>query len=141
MYSIRQILLKEKANCRHNNRIYLYRIENYWFACEYSAFYLYSIDYADITFKYIHPIDKTTILVSVLKNGCENLDNPQLKIVEKTDARMILDCGITCRGFQQWKDGLMPAFKDHYFTEIIQRYYILFTNDNSLTLKKQIKGE
>jgi len=91
---------------------------------------LYSIDRVDTTFKYIHPIDKKTILISVLKGECENMNNPQLRVVERTDTRMTLDCGITCRGFQQWKDGLMPTFKEHYFTDIIQQYHILFTNND-----------
>ncbi len=122
MESIQQILTKENRNCNGNNHIYLYKIENYWFAYERSAFYLFSICCVDAVFKYSYP-GENAVLISVLKSGYEKAGNPQLKVVERTENQMVLNCGIVCKGFEQWKEGLIPMFKDLYFKRIVRNYY------------------
>ncbi|EGJ99332.1 MAG: hypothetical protein LBT43_01335 [Prevotella sp.] len=123
MDNMQQILMKESKNDSDNNQIYLYKINDYWFAYEYSAFYLYSICCVDAVFKYVEPENKKTILISVLKNGYEKAGNPQLRVIERTEHQMVLNCGIKCKGFQQWKDGWITLFKDRYFVQIIQEFY------------------
>lgn len=123
MNDMQQILITEIGNSSDKNHIYLYKINNYWFAYEYSAFYLYSLCCVDAVFKYTDPEDEKPILISVLKDGYEKAGNPQLKIVERSETRMVLDCGIKCKGFQQWKDGWITLFKDQYFVQIIQDFY------------------
>ncbi|HMM01835.1 MAG: hypothetical protein ACK5KN_11870 [Dysgonomonas sp.] len=115
--------MKESKNGSDNNQIYLYKIDDYWFAYEYSAFYLYSICCVDAVFKYVEPENKKVILISVLKNGYEKAGNPQLRVVERTEHQMVLNCGIKCKGFQQWKDGWITLFKDRCFVQIIQEFY------------------
>lgn len=123
MDNMQQILITETKNSSDNSHIYLYKINNYWFAYEYSAFYLYSLCCVDAVFKYTDPEDEKPILISVLKDGYEKAGNPQLKIVERSENRMVLDCSIKCKGFQQWKDGWITLFKDQYFVQIIQDFY------------------
>lgn len=120
MDNMQQILNREKGN---GNHIFLYKIDNYWFAYEHSAFYLYSICCVDAVFKYTNPVDKSVILISVLKNGYDKTRNPQLKVIERSQDQMTLDCGITCKGFQQWKDGLTTLFKDRYYIQLVHDYH------------------
>ncbi|MDU1891374.1 MAG: hypothetical protein E6767_11865 [Dysgonomonas sp.] len=120
MDTMQQILDREKGN---NNHIYLYKIDDYWFAYEQSAFYLYSICCVDAVFKYIDPDNKSVVLISVLKDGYNTTKNPQLKVVERQQNKMTLDCSIICKGFTQWKAGVSTSGRDRSFVQIIHNFH------------------
>ena len=128
MENIQQILTKEIKNS-DSNHIFLYKIDNYWFAYERSAFYLFSICNVDAIFKLPDPASENVILISVLKDEIE-AENPNLKVLERSDSKMILDCRITCKGFLQWKEGLLPSFKEFNFAKIMNEYYYNSTMSN-----------
>lgn len=116
MSDIRQILELEKHNDKH---IRLYRIDRYWLAFERSAFNLFSACCVDTILK-VKDIkeERNSTLIAVIKNGMSGLSNPQFIIEETSDNEVIISCRTTCRGFQYWKDSLLPLPKKGLYSTI-----------------------
>lgn len=102
MGDIQDILKNEKNNDR---QICLYRVNKYWLAFERSAFNLFSVCNVDTVFKVKGVKKEDTMLVAVFKDDVHDMSNPQLKILEKSDTKMLIGCQIKCRGFQYWKES------------------------------------
>lgn len=118
MEKLKQILDKEMCD-KDDNRIYLYKMNDNWFAYERSAFYLFSINQSDAIFKIENPEEKNVILVTMLKSQVNEQKQSHLKILERSEDKMVLDCRVTCKGFLHWKEALMPSLKDVYFVDVI----------------------
>lgn len=106
MSDIRQILELERHNDKH---IRLYRIDRYWLAFERSAFNLFSACHVDTIVKVKDMREeRNSTLIAVVKNGMSGLYNPQFTVLETSDNEVLIRCRTTCRGFQYWKDSLIP---------------------------------
>lgn len=119
---LEQILDKEKYDS-NSNYIYLYKMNGNWFAYERSAFYLFSIHRSDAIFKITNPKGKNVILVAVLKQQIKEARHSHIKVIERTENNMVLDCRITCKGFLHWKEGLLPLCDDFYSVAAINEFY------------------
>lgn len=123
---MQQILIRESIA---KNYIYMYKVDDYWFAYERSAFYLYSICSVDHIFQYFDARHSITIAIAVLKNNKKNL-NPQFEIVEDTADQLILSCGIICKGFSHWKNLLdYSSNRDTYIKKIISDHNHLISKE------------
>lgn len=120
MENIQQILKKERNN---ENQIYLYKVDDYWFAYERSAFYMFSICCVDAIFKVRDPKEENAMLIAVLKKGMDGIDNPHFSVFEKSDSSLIINCSTTCKGFQHWKDRFIPLVNDMDYVNLINEYY------------------
>lgn len=105
MENIQQILKYEKYN---NNRIYLYKIGECWYAYERSAFYMFSICCVDSVFKIKDSDIGDKMFIAVFMKEIKKMKNPHLTILEKSEDRMIIKSRTTCKGFLHWKDRFLP---------------------------------
>lgn len=119
MEAIQQILIKERTN---ENYIYLYNVDNHWIAYERSAFYLFSICSVDHIFRYTDSESSNTIVIAVLKDNYRKV-NPQLEIIKDTAEQIVFSCGITCKGFEYWKNGLFFSSKNRNVKERISQLF------------------
>lgn len=105
MENIQQILKNEKYN---DNQIYLYKEDEYWYAYERSAFYMFSICCVDGLFKVKDSRIENVMLIAVLLKRIHSMANPHLTILEESENRMVIKCSTTCKGFLHWKDRFLP---------------------------------
>lgn len=137
MNDIRQILEMERHN---DGQIRLYRIDRYWLAFERSAFNLFSVCNVDTVVK-IRDMkeERDSMLIAIVKNGIATLYNPQFTILEKSEDEILIGCRSTCRGFQHWKDSLIPLFTESFYLQPDRRSHNI-NHLNQEKLLSQVKG-
>jgi len=106
MKNMQQILKSEKYN---DDQIFLYKMDECWYAYERSAFYIFSICSVDNIFK-VKNVNDMFIAVS-LKGINIRIKNPHFTILEESDNQIILRCSTTCKGFLYWRDRFLPFYK------------------------------
>lgn len=119
MENMQQILSNERYN---DNQIYLYKVNECWYAYERSAFYMFSICWVDAIFKVKDSRMGNAMLIAVLMKGIDRLVNPHFKILEKSDNRMIIKCTTTCKGFLHWKDRFLPLVNPLNYNKVITEF-------------------
>lgn len=120
MENMQQILKKEKDNYNH---IYLYKVDEYWFAYERSAFYMFSTCCVDAIFKVRDPKEENAMLIAVLEKGIKGIENPHFSIFEESESSVTINCSTTCKGFLHWKDRFLPLVKYLDYVRVINEFY------------------
>lgn len=104
MKNIQQILISEKFN---DDQIYLYKMDDCWYAYERSAFYIFSTCSVDGIFKVK---DANVIFITVSLNGINvRIKNPHFTLLEESDNLIILKSSTIYKGFLYWKDRFLPV--------------------------------
>lgn len=125
MGDIKQIWQREQDN---NNFIHLYKIDNYWFAFERSAFYLFSTSSVDTVLKVQYLKGDSAILFAALKDvNRMKSNNPYLDIIQESESEIIVGCAVRCKGFSLWKNSLTTIMPSNLYAQTRNLYHSIKT--------------
>lgn len=104
MLDINQILDNESYN---EGQIRLYKVDNYWFAFERSAFHLFSANCVDLVFKMTKDDERREdMLVAILSNE-EKIRKCMYSVNLKSEKEIVVECRTVFKGFQFWRDNFI----------------------------------
>lgn len=102
--TLKEILKNEEQN---RDRIYLYQEDGCWCAYEHSAFYCYSLlGIMDTGWLFLSQEEEAnSMIIRIRISDIDRLiNNPQLKLLSKTEFECAISCRNFCKGFHYWRE-------------------------------------